>query len=175
MGAPFREIDIADFGSAHARRSSGLRVDRDQGHAGAHDRNIAPHKEVQAVDHGYRDGSGRRAPAKRRANEVRAILVVVLALLMINLQPGGHAFSANASIVAGIDATIISTDCHGGNPSAGMPAASHCLVHAGCAVFVDVMASDGPIFCTADWPAFNADADIGPGPRPDPKPPKYSA
>jgi len=124
----------------------------------------------------YHDGSEHQAPAGRRAQPVRAIMILVLALLLIGLQPWNHGYSANASATGSINsAAVMSADCGGGDRDAGNQAASHCLLHAGCAVSVVAEASMLPVSYPSDWPAFIAGTDIGLRPHPDPKPPKFLA
>ena len=124
----------------------------------------------------YHDGSGQDAPAVRRANPIRALIVLALALLLIGLQPWNHGYSANASATGSINsAAVMSADCGGGGRDAGNQAASHCLLHAGCAVSVVAEASMLPVSYPSDWPAFIAGTDVGLRPGPDPKPPKLLA
>jgi hypothetical protein len=124
----------------------------------------------------YHDGSGHDAPAERRADPIRAILVLALALMMAGLQPWGHGYSANAAAVAGMDcAVIMSADRGSGDRDTGIPAASQCLIHAVCAVSLDAKASMLPVSYASDWPVFISGADVGPSPGPEPKPPKFLA
>jgi len=103
-------------------------------------------------------------------------MILALALLMIGLQPWNHGYSANAPAIGSIGSTIVmSADCGSGDRDAGNQAASHCLLHAGCAVSVVAEASMVPVSYTSDWPAFISGADVGLRPGPDPKPPKYLA
>lgn len=122
----------------------------------------------------YRDGSGHHPPAGRRAWPARALMIVALALLMIGLQPWNHGFAANAPAVGAMECTIgISADHGDAGRGAGIPIASHCLLHAGCAVSSYAEDSMRPVAYPSDWPAFIANTDIGQRSGPDPKPPKF--
>ena len=124
----------------------------------------------------YHDGSGQDAPAGRRANPIRALIILALALLMTGLQPWNHGFSGNGPAAGNINsAFIMSADHDNGDRDAGIPAPGHCLFHAGCTVFLDDEASMLPVSFASDWPAFIASTDVGLRPRPDPKPPKFLA
>jgi len=121
----------------------------------------------------YHDGSDRYAPAGRRARPIRALMILALALLMIGLQPWGHGFSANAPAIGSINSAVVMSADHGsGNRDTGIPAVSHCLLHAGCAVSLDGEGSMLPVSYRSDWPVFIADTDVGLRSRPDPRPPK---
>jgi hypothetical protein len=131
---------------------------------------------VHPVISRYHDGSDHYAPAERRARPGRALMVLALALLMIGLQPWNHGFSANAPIIGGMDSAVVVSADHGsGDRDAGIPAASHCLLHAGCAVSLHAEDSVLPVSYASDWPVFISGADVGQSPGPDPKPPKNLA
>ena len=124
----------------------------------------------------YHDGSEHQAPAGRRADPVRAMIILALALLMIGLQPWNHGYSANVPAIDSMDsAAVMSADCGGGDRDTGSQAASHCLLHAGCTVSLVVEASMVPVSYPSDWPAFISGSDIGIRPGPEPKPPKFLA
>ena len=123
----------------------------------------------------YHDGSDPDTPAECHARP-RALLVLGLALLLIGFQPWNHGFSGNASAIVSMDiAVVMSTDHGSGDHDSRIPDASHCLLHAGCAVSLDVKASIPPVSYPSDWPVFIAGTDVGQRPGPDPKPPKLLA
>jgi hypothetical protein len=101
-------------------------------------------------------------------------MILALALLLIGLQPWNHGYSANAPAFGSTEYTISSSADHGGaDRDAGMPIASHCLLHAGCAVSFYAEVSMLPVSYFSDWPALIANTDIGQRSGPDPKPPKF--